>query len=161
MPRTEADNAALLFRFLTAFGNVIGPGPRGQIESDRHSARLLTVLVGATAKGRKGTSAGRVRALFKLVDEPLEPTQIAGGLSTGEGLVKQVQDARWDDEGAVVDKGKSDKRFLSMSHECASVLCVMARVGNTLSPIVCDAWVRDTLRRLFQFPDFAHTEPVG
>ena len=48
----------------SSFGNAVGRGPHYQIEQDRHFANLFTVLVGQTSKSRKGTSAGRIRAIF-------------------------------------------------------------------------------------------------
>ena len=60
-PETEADPAAILFQFLAAFGNAVGPGPYVAVEGDRHPPRLFTVQVGKTSKGRKGTSWGRAR----------------------------------------------------------------------------------------------------
>jgi hypothetical protein len=165
MPHTEADPAALLFQFLTGFGNIIGAGPHYLVEGDQHWARLFIVLVGATAKGRKGTSMGRVRALFRLVDEDWATTRIAGGLSSGEGLIYQVRDAREDNKGEEIDKGVSDKRFLALSNEFAGVLRMMARVGNSLSPIIRDAWDRDALRTLTKAEPLtatgAHISQIG
>jgi hypothetical protein len=59
----------LLAQFLIAFGSVVGRGPFIRAESDRHGVNLFGVLVGRTSKGRKGTSWGRVRAIFEGVDE--------------------------------------------------------------------------------------------
>jgi hypothetical protein len=148
MPHTEADKAALLFQFLAAFGNVIGLGPHYLIESDRHPARLNVVLVGITAKGRKGTSVGRVRALFGLVDPIWESTCIASGLASGEGLIFAVRDPTIDKDGTETDPGAADKRLLALSSEFAGLLRIMSRPGNSLSPVIRDAWDRDSLRSL-------------
>jgi hypothetical protein len=169
MPHTEADPAALLFQFLTVFGSVVGSGPYYLVESDEHRARLNTVLVGASAKGRKGTSFGRVRTLFRLVDQTWEQSRVAGGLSTGEGLIFQVRDERTGTnekgEDYCIDKGVQDKRFLAISNEFAGVLRVMARVGNSLSSIIRDAWDRDALRTLTKAEPMtatgAHISQIG
>src|SRR5262245_52385593 len=55
-PHSEADPAALLLQFLIGFGNVIGRQAHFMAEADRHFTNLFTVIVGQTAKGRKGTS---------------------------------------------------------------------------------------------------------
>src|ERR1022692_24418 len=60
-PNTEADPAAILVQFLVSFGALIGRGPHCRVEGDQHHTNLYALLVGATAKGRKGTSWGRVR----------------------------------------------------------------------------------------------------
>jgi hypothetical protein len=46
------------------------------------------------------------------------------------------------------DPGVSDKRLLAFAPEMASLLRVMARDGNTLSPILREAWDTGTLRTL-------------
>ena len=60
-PNTEADPAAILVQFLVHFGALVGRGPHFRVEGDEHHANLYAVLVGDSGKGRKGTSASRVR----------------------------------------------------------------------------------------------------
>ncbi len=84
MPRTEADTAALVFQFLTAVGNAIGNKPYYLVESDEHTGRLNTLLIGLTAKARKGTSWGRVRAFVGSIDLSWATTCIVSGLSSGD-----------------------------------------------------------------------------
>jgi hypothetical protein len=55
------------------------------------------------------------------------------GLSSGEGLIWAVRDH---DE----DRAPTDKRLLVLEAEFAAVLKMTAREGNTLSPIVRNAW---------------------
>jgi hypothetical protein len=57
-PATEADSAALLLQFLTAFGNVIGRNAHLRIESDFHFMNLFCVLVGTTSKGGRAPRGG-------------------------------------------------------------------------------------------------------
>src|SRR5215469_1277372 len=82
-PRTEADTAAILIQTLVAFGNVIGRGPYYQVEGDRHATNLFAALVGDSSKARKGTSWGRVRQIFKQLDEEWTNERIQGGMSSG------------------------------------------------------------------------------
>ena len=67
-PHTQSDPAALLLQFLASFGNAVGRGPHFKVEGDQHFTVLNLVLVGATAKSRKGTSSGRIRQIFKVAD---------------------------------------------------------------------------------------------
>jgi hypothetical protein len=63
-PHSEADPAALLVQFHIAFGNACGRGAGFRVEGDLHATNLYAVLVGETAKARKGTSWGRVQQLM-------------------------------------------------------------------------------------------------
>lgn len=63
-PFTEAAPAALLAHVLVAFGVRIGRKPHFMVQHDRHVPRVFALVVGQTAKGRKGTSWGTPRALF-------------------------------------------------------------------------------------------------
>ena len=139
-PHTEADTAALLVQFLAAFGSMVGRGPHYQVEGDQHHANLFAVLVGRSAKARKGTSWGRIRELFGLIDDPWTRSCVHSGLSSGEGLIWAVRDATGDD-----DEGIRDKRALVQESEFANVLKVMSREGNTLSRVIRDAWDRGDL----------------
>jgi hypothetical protein len=84
-PHTESDAVALLLQFLASFGSAVGRGPHYLVEGDRHFTILNAVLVGTTAKSRKGTSAGRIRQIFKAADGEWESTRVKTGLSSGRG----------------------------------------------------------------------------
>jgi hypothetical protein len=154
-PHTEADPAALLVQFLVAFGNCVGRGPYFPVEADRHTVNLFAVVVGATASGRKGTSWGHVRRVFDAVDEEWVRNCIVSGLSSGEGLIwavrdpiEQVKPQRDGGRAAVVDPGVEDKRVLVVESEFASVLRMQGREGNTLSPLLRQAWDDGNLRSI-------------
>ena len=55
-------------------------------EADHHPARLFTCTVGETAKGRKGTAYGRVRALMQRA-VPIEEEPRAEELVTEVNLL--------------------------------------------------------------------------
>jgi Protein of unknown function (DUF3987) len=154
-PYTEADRMALLIQFLTAFGAIIGRSAYFQIESTRHYTNLFTVLVGGTATGRKGTSLGRVKAVFEGIDEQFEQNCIVAGLASGEGLIYHVRDAseRTRTKGGrfetvVDDAGVLDKRLLINEGEFAQVLSVQGREGNTLSTVIRNLWDDGNARNL-------------
>ena len=88
-PHTEADPAGPLVQFLVAVGSVI----RRLLvaEADKHHLNLFAAMVGASAKGRKGTSWGHIRNALADVDETW-PERVVHGLSSGEGLIWAVRD---------------------------------------------------------------------
>ena len=70
-PHTESDPIAILVQYLASFANAVGPGPiTGSRAID--ISLLNAVLAADTSKSRKGTSAGRVREIFKIADEEWE-----------------------------------------------------------------------------------------
>jgi hypothetical protein len=91
-PHTEADPEAILVQLLVAFGNAVGRTPFYAVEADHHHGNLFVVLIGDTAKARKGTSWGHARRILAEADPDWEP-RIMGGLSSGEGLIAQVADS--------------------------------------------------------------------
>lgn len=143
-PHTEADSAALLVQLLVAVGNVVDRGPHVLVGADRHGANLAAVLVGATSRGRKGTSEGWVRALLRHVDERWADHQVRTGLSTGEGLIHAVRDATYkfgkDGNEQLADPGEFDKRLTAVEPEFARLLRAAGRETNTLSAQLRLAW---------------------
>lgn len=142
---TEGDPVGILIAFLAAAGNAMGPAPFHSVGDDEHGAALFAVTVGDTAKDRKGHSRATVMRLMRYSD-PEWFARTAKGLSTGEGLIHAVRDKteRTNKDGAteIVDEGIADKRLFVVEPEFARVLSVKERVGNTLSPVVRDAWDR-------------------
>ncbi|TDJ16999.1 MAG: DUF3987 domain-containing protein [Gammaproteobacteria bacterium] len=119
---------------------------------------LFAVLVGETSKARKGSSWGHAKRITSDAD-PSWGNRIRSGLSSGEGLIWQVRDPiekqqRTKENGqtcyetVVDDPGVDDKRLLVCESEYASVLKVMRREGNTLSPTIRNAWDSGTLQTL-------------
>jgi hypothetical protein len=147
-PHTEAHPAALLALFLCQAGCVIGRGAWVRVEDTEHHPRLFLLLVGDTAKSRKGTAQDRVDRLFLEAFRDWDD-HCAQGLSSGEGLIHAVRDQRWakDKEGneILLDEGVADKRLLVREPEFASVLAQTRRDGNTLSAVLRNAWDGKTL----------------
>lgn len=152
-PQTEADPAAVLLQVLVAFGALVGRGPHVRVEGDEHHCNLFALIVGDTAKARKGTSWGRVRQVFGVDGS----AQVVSGLSSGEGLKWRVRDkivkVEKDKKTGYateleIDPGVLDKRLLVIEPEFAQVLRQGARAGNTLSATVRCAWDTGTLSTL-------------
>jgi hypothetical protein len=157
-PHSEADPIALLIQSHTAFGSLIGRSAHWRAESDQHFANLYAVLVGQTAKARKGTSWGQVRGIYQSVDPEWFEGHVTNGLASGEGLIWEVRDPIIEsqaikEKGRVVgyqdvqtDPGIQDKRLLVVEPEFARALQVCEREGNTLSAVLRQAWDAGDLR---------------
>lgn len=150
---SEADPVGILLHSLIGCGAMIGTKPHVLVERTPHFARLFTLLIGRTAGGRKGTSWGPPKYLLSQVDGSWVTTRVKSGLSSGEGLIYHVRDPSWkkvpikdkhrhtgEFEEVLVDQGEDDKRLLIIESEFACPLKCMEREGNTLSPILRDAW---------------------
>jgi hypothetical protein len=133
-PHTESDPMALLVQFLACFGAAAGRNIHYAVEATRHSLNEFVILVGPSGKGRKGSAWDHVEALLSELDRQFAERCVSSGLSSGEGLIYDVRDPAGSDSGA------QDKRRLIIESEFAQVLKVLAREGNTLSPVVRNAW---------------------
>jgi hypothetical protein len=138
-PQTEADPVALLLQLLVYSGNAISRGPYCLVGKDRHFTNLFGMLAGKTGKARKGLSAGHIRDYMENVDPEWAEHRVRNGMSSGEGLIfRLIRSATPGRES--LDLGVTDKRVLLNEQEFFSVLAVMQRPGNTLSPVVRKAW---------------------
>ncbi len=149
-PNTEAAPVAVLANLLVYFGNAASRVAHALVGSKPHYLNLYAALVGESSKGRKGTSAAEIDALFAQADPLWHDTRIQGGLASGEGLIYAVRDPsdKIDKDGNLVDPGARDKRLLVVEEELSSVLKVAARDGNTTSPVLRQAWDSGKLRNL-------------
>jgi len=150
-PYTEAHFVAVLLHLLTAFGNLIGATPHFRVEHTKHPLRLFVVLVGRTAKSRKGQAWSALNHLLSHVAKRWARERVIhGGLSSGEGLLYFVRDpvvqtvpTRKDSKKhrkVVKDPGVMDKRLLVIAEELSQGLKMMSREGNILSDVLRQAW---------------------
>jgi hypothetical protein len=145
-PISEADIAATVFQTLAAFSCAVGPNVYFEINNGRHPVLDNVAIVGATSKARKGTSWSPTKAIIRGADPSLV---LVSGLSSGEGLIERVRDASEPNEkGEIQFPGVDDKRLLIVEAEFASVLKQVQRPGNTLSPVLRDAWDANSLSTL-------------
>ena len=133
-PHTESDPMALLIQFLVSCAAAAGRNIHYPIEATRHHLNEYTILIGPSGKGRKGSAWDHVEALLNDTDSEFAEQCISSGLFSGEGLIFEVRDPSPGDSGA------SDKRRLIIEAEFAQILKVLAREGNTLNPVVRNAW---------------------
>jgi len=156
-PHTEADKMSLLSQFLVYAGNIIGRSAYYQIEGDRHYTNINCLIVGDTARGRKGTSFGRVKQIFRGIDEGHETDCLTSGLASGEGLLWQIRDAVFAEkemgkskkiETVCTDRGVSDKRLLIVEGEFAQVLKKQKIESSSLSTTIRNLWDTGTTKSL-------------
>jgi Protein of unknown function (DUF3987) len=87
-----------------------------------------------------------------IADPDWERDNIQTGLSSGEGVIFHVRDpiSTLGKSGMTeqVDGGVTDKRLMLVTEEFAGTLRVMERSGNTLSPVLRDAWGTSKLQTL-------------
>lgn len=151
-PHSEADPAALLVTFLAAFGALVGAGPHAMADGARHGTRLWTLIVGATAQARKGSSWQQIRRILVAADNDFVDSRILAGFGSGEALVDAIAKS-------------DDHRLLVHEPEFARVLAVGRRDGSTVGPILRQAWDGDRLqirsRAGITVADEAHVTVVG
>lgn len=148
---TEADVAGVHLAMIVAAGNVVGRGPYFPIGADRHNTVIYATLVGKTSGG-KGQATGLALEIVSAADSEWAKLRQVEGLSTGEGLIFYVRDAREEQRVAseeeahladengmlteMVDAGVADKRALVVESEFAQPLTAASRAGNTLSAVI-------------------------
>lgn len=149
-PHTESDPLAILAQLLVCFGSAIGRGAHYAVEATEHHGNEFVLLIGPSAKARKGSSWDHVQRIFAEVDPAWASERIVSGLSSGEGLIWSVRDPDPTARGRAQDGegDDQDKRLLVLEAEFASVLKMVARDGNTLSPVVRCAWDGKPLQAL-------------
>jgi hypothetical protein len=145
LPETEAGPAALLLQYLACFGNMVGRTAFIRIANANHYPNIFVMIAGRTARSRKGTSAQDVRAITERVDPDWTRNNIKSGVSSGEGIIELVRDARYalnrkTQEMECVDPGIDDKRLLLDEREFSSALNKMKQDTNIVSRVLREAW---------------------
>ncbi|WP_395695267.1 hypothetical protein [Nocardioides sp.] len=145
-PLTEASAPAMMATLLVTFGAMAGRHSFVYVGPKKHHPLLYAVVVGQSARARKGTGAAAVRPIIDAADSDLAPfmrdRQVRGGIQSGEALIRAVADASQAETG---EAGATDQRLLVVEEEYARLLTVAGRQGSTLSPIVRSAWDSDVL----------------
>ena len=150
---SEADPAAVLLTLLPALGIVIGSDTYFEVGDTKHPARLNTLLVGATSRARKGTSAGPVERALEMLPLGLSIRVTPGPVASGEGLIYHVRDAgeQKGEDGQPIDPGVLDKRLLVIEQEYGRTLKAMNKDNSTLATTIRAAFDRGNLDPLTKF----------
>jgi hypothetical protein len=143
--RSEAHPAAVASQFLVMFGNAVGRGPYFYVGETRHGMQEFCLIVGPTATGRKGDARHLAEAIVADADPAWAASCVRSGLSSGEGVIYHVRDARSgiDDKTGkekLLDVGVTDKRLVVVETEFSQPLRMFRRDGNVLSEVLRDVW---------------------
>ena len=94
----------------------------------------------AALAGVKGSAAVNVEPWQRLYAELAKPPVILSGISSGEGVIFNIRDARKGRESKDDDPGVEQKRMLITLAEFGSVLALVRRPGSTLSSVIRNAY---------------------
>lgn len=139
--QTEANPFAVALNFIAYLSAAVGRGPYMPVGNTWHHARLFSLHVGRTGRGRKGDAVSivhRIDKALRALDSTLAPQVHAGGLSSREGLVMLIHDGFKDGKNEV--EPIYDKRLWAVESEFSNVLQQSKRDGNTLSAALRDIW---------------------
>ena len=161
-PTTEASCENLLTQTLVALSAVPdGAGVAVPGKAKLSGTQLFLLVAGPTSTGRKGTAKTQAMALLEqafpefvngvqpAIDGALvvpAVSRVLYGLSSGEGLVHAIRDAReFGKKKEEIDEGSPDKRLLVIASEFSLLAKVGGREGSTLSEILRQAFDGDAL----------------
>lgn len=170
-PGTEGDPVGILGSLLVGYSALLGPQVRVKISAlDNHPTLMWALLLGRTADGRKGSSTGAAKYLFRMVNEEFYGAYTVSGISSGEGLIKEVEDPSEEDlelaesvgalVGATLDRSAvvGDQRRFVIETEYANLMTRSARSGS-LSGVLRQAWDGDDLRTRTKKGSMTATRP--
>lgn len=138
---TEANPFAIAANALAYLSCAVGRGPYMPVGNVWHHARLFTLHVGRSGRGRKGDAVSLISRIARAVEQMAEdaaPQVHRGGLSSREGLVYLIHDGFMDGKEEV--PAIADKRLWVIESEFANILHQGKRDGNTLSAALRDCW---------------------
>lgn len=145
---TEANRYAVCIGFLSFLSAMAGRDVYLPVGNTRHHARLFSLHVGRSSRGRKGDALSLVHRIRHAIDKrefehgmvggSLLGQTHTGGLSSREGLVMFIHDGF--QQGKEETPAIHDKRLWIVESEFANVLQQAKRDGNTLSSALRDAW---------------------
>jgi hypothetical protein len=151
----ETDVMTLYAQLLTVFGTLIGRRVKCMGGDSEHHCNLFTLIVGDTAVG-KGGAWNRARRFAEAVD-PKFKSLWHSDIQSAQALIRLVADeARQPCLGRRGKKGPgedydivvpavTDKRCLIASQEMQAIFTVKGRSGNTVAPVLKQAWDGETL----------------
>jgi hypothetical protein len=147
VPTTEATAAAMLGTLLTTFGTMVGRGAHVLVGPQQHFPGMFMVVVGGTARDRKGTSAAAVQPVLNAADgegSPFMRSRAIRGIQSGEALIQAAADAGSSAHGDSANSSPSsvpeDQRLLVLESEYGRLLTVAGRKNAILSEVLRSAW---------------------
>jgi DNA-binding PadR family transcriptional regulator len=128
---TEADPVGILVCSLAIFGALIGASPYMLAGNAHHGVKIFPVLVGRSAKARKGSAFAAAEGPLVMADPDFYKTRVGGGFNSGEALADAFE---------APDAGPADVRFLCLEPELGRLLAVSGRDGSIMSMVARNAW---------------------
>lgn len=146
---TEANRYAVAAAHIALLSAGVGRNVYLPVGNVKHHARIFTLHVGRSGRGRKGEAVSltkRIRGEIEkqhsedigTVTDPFCGQMHDGGLSTREGLALLIHDGYRVGKEDVLPI--EDKRLWIIESEFANVLHQAKRDGNTLSAALRDSW---------------------
>jgi hypothetical protein len=170
-PGTEGDPVGILGSLLVGYSALVGPQARVKISAlDNHPPLAWALLLGRTSDGRKGSATGAAKHLLRMVDAEFYRMCTVSGISSGEGLIKEVEDPSEEDldmadslgalVGATLDRDAlvGDQRRFVIETEYANLMTRSARSGS-LSGVLRQAWDGDDLKTRVKRNSMTATRP--
>lgn len=92
LPHTEASGVGLYLQFLITFGTMIGKRACINIGATKHHTGEFLLLIGQSARGRKGSSMDIVKYILKNRDPDFFKKNVKSNIVSGEGIVEIIKD---------------------------------------------------------------------
>lgn len=92
LPHTEASGVGLYLQFLITFGTMIGKRACINIGATKHHTGEFLLLIGQSARGRKGSSMDIVKYILKNRDPDFFTKNVKSNIVSGEGIVEIIKD---------------------------------------------------------------------
>lgn len=141
---SEAHPLAIYGQLLVGFGTMIGRGPFVKPSVDKLYTNEFLVVVGKSAKARKGTSWAYCEQILKAIEPSFLDNSVINGLGSGEALIQFASSKSNKSDLARSGNG----RVLVLEQEFSSTLRVSQKESSILSPTLRCAWDSKTLSNI-------------
>lgn len=138
-PFLEADRATILANVLCCTSVLFQHEAYFKVVANKHYPANYFLMVGNTAKARKGTTSDAVLELAERV-QPQFTSKILTGLSTGQGLIKALIKTDATNIDKELPPPPIAETVLIEVSEFSELLAVMKRDENTLVSVMRNAW---------------------
>ncbi len=91
LPETEACRETILLQFLTAVGNLFGPGPHFKVNATKHRCNLYTCIVAPTGWA-KGMSWDAIEWALGRTNPDWTAKPFLSGMTSGEGVIVEAKE---------------------------------------------------------------------
>src|SRR5437016_4920436 len=135
-PTTNACKEMLVYQMLPVIGSALGDTLYGVFGSDRHYPVTYTLPIGKSSEG-KGEAKHHVESAMRLVDPAWCKRFIHSNASSGEGLIRMLEDTR---VKLNLTKEVRKNRFVIFNSEMVTTFNAAARKDSSLSGYLRQAY---------------------